>query len=200
MCWHFTKIFFLLILSLLFISSPLKARLNFEPNSSIQNDPPRWRCSHQFPSVHCVFFCFFFVGITADLLADCDLASPGPRFVGGKHIGMGQATQLYSSQSAAGESHTPTSASSFASDSSSPSTTIVNDRFTDISVLMVLDCSMAAIFRCNTTGQNCKARLNSSFVAINIQGWPAHQEQFVQHLAQGHFDMQTRGIEPGTFR
>ena len=29
----------------------------------------------------------------------------------------------------------------------------------------------------------------------------AHQEQFwVQYLAQGHFDMQTRGIKPATFR
>ena len=29
---------------------------------------------------------------------------------------------------------------------------------------------------------------------------PAHQEQFhVQHLAQEHFDMQTRGFEPTTF-
>ena len=30
---------------------------------------------------------------------------------------------------------------------------------------------------------------------------PAHQEQFgVQHLTQGHYDIQTRGIEPATLR
>ena len=34
-----------------------------------------------------------------------------------------------------------------------------------------------------------------------VQGADQHQEQFgVQCLAQGHFNMQTRGIEPSTFR
>ena len=57
--------------------------------------------------------------------------------------------------------------------------------------------SMVAIFRCNTVGGHwakLEVRLSSNFVSITIQ------EQFVQYLAQGHFDMQTRGIEPATFR
>ena len=41
-----------------------------------------------------------------------------------------------------------------------------------------------------TDGGGCHARCQ-----------PAHQEQFgVQYLAEGHFDMHTRGIKPETFR
>ena len=37
-------------------------------------------------------------------------------------------------------------------------------------------------------------------VAAAMQGADQQQDQFgVQYLAQGHFDMQTRGIEPATF-
>ena len=35
-------------------------------------------------------------------------------------------------------------------------------------------------------------------MAVAMQG--ADQHIRVQYLAQGHFDMQTRGIEPETFR
>ena len=38
-------------------------------------------------------------------------------------------------------------------------------------------------------------------VAAMQGAWPAHQEQFgVCYLAQGHFNMQARGMEPVTFR
>lgn len=36
---------------------------------------------------------------------------------------------------------------------------------------------------------------------VAMQSRPVHQLQFgVQYLAQGHFHMQTRGIEPVTFQ
>ena len=41
-----------------------------------------------------------------------------------------------------------------------------------------------------TDGSDCHARCR-----------PAHQEQFgIEYLAHGYFDMQTRGVEPATFR
>ena len=42
-----------------------------------------------------------------------------------------------------------------------------------------------------------KATLRNSHIDYDR---PAHQEQFgVSYLAQGHFDMQTKGIKPATF-
>ena len=50
--------------------------------------------------------------------------------------------------------------------------------------------SKATYSNSHTDSSGCHARC-----------WPAHQEQSeVQYLAQGHFNVQTRGIEPATFQ